>query len=186
LRSLWSLMALAFRSKRMRKGPAGGATVQVLTLLRKGALMLAPESEVCWPVACSARQEARERAMAHHNNGNLIAAQECYQRAVDVTPSMAKQLIEVQRAAAARYLVNPLHVCALTCWQRPWSELDCLTAGTSRSCRRSKPKARSLWWHPMRLMHSWHSWRSVALYGLSSRRTLTSWHMAALGCVACL
>lgn len=41
------------------------------------------------------RQEARQRAAAHMAAGNINAALECCQRGVDVTPAMAKQVIEV-------------------------------------------------------------------------------------------
>ena len=41
------------------------------------------------------RRENREKAMAHLMAGNAAAAEECFQRAVDVTPRMAKQVIEV-------------------------------------------------------------------------------------------
>lgn len=44
---------------------------------------------------CRGRREARERAIAHLQAGNLQAAEECFQRSVDITPRMAKQLIEV-------------------------------------------------------------------------------------------
>lgn len=40
----------------------------------------------------SARREARARAAAHMAAGNTAAALECYQRAVDVTPAMARQV----------------------------------------------------------------------------------------------
>ena len=42
------------------------------------------------------RQEQRDRAAAHVRAGNLRAAEECYQRSVDVTPAMAKQLMEAR------------------------------------------------------------------------------------------
>jgi hypothetical protein len=44
---------------------------------------------------CRARAEAREKAAAHLAAGNMAAAVECYQRCVDITPAMAKQVIEV-------------------------------------------------------------------------------------------
>jgi exonuclease-1 len=43
-----------------------------------------------------ARQENKQKAAQHLQAGNLSAAYECYQRAVDVTPAMAKHLIEVR------------------------------------------------------------------------------------------
>jgi hypothetical protein len=44
-------------------------------------------------LACTrGRREARARAAAHLAAGNTAAALECYQRAVDVTPAMARQV----------------------------------------------------------------------------------------------
>ncbi len=45
----------------------------------------------------SSRDENRAKAMAHLAAGNTAAAEECFQRAVNVTAAMAKQLIEVRR-----------------------------------------------------------------------------------------
>ncbi|PNH09346.1 Exonuclease 1 [Tetrabaena socialis] len=42
------------------------------------------------------RREALERARAHAESGNAGAANECYQRAVDVAPWMAKVVMEVR------------------------------------------------------------------------------------------
>lgn len=42
-----------------------------------------------------ARREAMERARAHAESGNLSAATECYQRAVNIAPWMAKVVMEV-------------------------------------------------------------------------------------------
>ncbi len=46
-------------------------------------------------LACRARAEQLERAKAHARAGNMTAAYECYQRAVDISPEVAKRLIEV-------------------------------------------------------------------------------------------
>lgn len=46
-----------------------------------------------------ARAEARDKAAAHLAAGNIAAAVECYQRCVDITPAMAKQVIEVRQRA---------------------------------------------------------------------------------------
>lgn len=51
------------------------------------------------------RREAREKAHAHLAAGNVSAAVECFQRAVDVTPAMAKLVIEVSRPCS-----RPCHV----------------------------------------------------------------------------
>ena len=43
----------------------------------------------------SSRNENREKAVAHLAAGNIAAAEECFQRAVNVTSTMIKQVIEV-------------------------------------------------------------------------------------------
>lgn len=50
------------------------------------------------------RREAREKAAVHIQSGNFSAALDCYQRAVDVTPAMAKQVIEVRLSKEAMSL----------------------------------------------------------------------------------
>lgn len=55
-------------------------------------------SQGCNPLLlrlCRARAEARDKAAAYLAAGNVAMAQECYQRCVDITPAMAKQVIEV-------------------------------------------------------------------------------------------
>jgi len=44
---------------------------------------------------CRARKENLERAMEHEAAGNSAAAFECYQKAVDISPSVALGLIKV-------------------------------------------------------------------------------------------
>ncbi len=41
------------------------------------------------------RREAMDRARQHAESGNMTAANECYQKAVDIAPWMAKVVIEV-------------------------------------------------------------------------------------------
>ena len=43
------------------------------------------------------RKENLENARAHAASGNTAAAYECYQRAVDISPAVAKQFIEVRQ-----------------------------------------------------------------------------------------
>lgn len=45
--------------------------------------------------SCRSRKENLERALSHKKEGNTTAALKCYQRAVDVTPLMAKKFIDV-------------------------------------------------------------------------------------------
>lgn len=42
------------------------------------------------------RRENRNKAAAHESAGNSAAAFECYQRAVDISPAVAKRFIEVR------------------------------------------------------------------------------------------
>ncbi|KAL6991333.1 Rad2 nuclease [Sarracenia purpurea var. burkii] len=44
-----------------------------------------------------ARKENLARAIEHESNGNNAAAYECYQKAVDISPSVAYELIQVER-----------------------------------------------------------------------------------------
>eukprot|EP00798_Chlamydomonas_sp_ICE-L_P004961 gene4961-34741_t len=53
------------------------------------------------------REDARDKVEAYILAGNHKAAEECYQRAVGVTPCMAKQLIEALKAVGVSYVVAP-------------------------------------------------------------------------------
>nr|CAD1827906.1 unnamed protein product [Ananas comosus var. bracteatus] len=53
------------------------------------------------------RKENLERAMEHEAAGNSAAALECYQKAVDITPSIAFQLIQVLKQEKVDYIVAP-------------------------------------------------------------------------------
>lgn len=44
---------------------------------------------------CRSRKENLSRAIEHETNGNMTAAYECYQKAVDISPSVAHDLIQV-------------------------------------------------------------------------------------------
>lgn len=46
---------------------------------------------------CRARKDNFERAVEHDSNGNSTAAYECYQKAVDISPAIARELIQVER-----------------------------------------------------------------------------------------
>lgn len=54
-----------------------------------------------------ARKENFERAIEHESCGNQAAAYECYQKAVDISPSIAFQLIQVLRQENVEYIVAP-------------------------------------------------------------------------------
>ncbi|XP_019250467.1 PREDICTED: exonuclease 1 isoform X2 [Nicotiana attenuata] len=53
------------------------------------------------------RKENLSRAIEHEANGNMTAAYECYQKAVDVSPSVAHDLIQVLKRENVCYIVAP-------------------------------------------------------------------------------
>uniref|UniRef100_A0A5B7CBH9 Exonuclease 1 n=1 Tax=Davidia involucrata TaxID=16924 RepID=A0A5B7CBH9_DAVIN len=53
------------------------------------------------------RKENLARAMEHESNGNSAAAYECYQKAVDISPSVAYELIQVLKQENVYYVVAP-------------------------------------------------------------------------------
>ncbi|KAF4360670.1 hypothetical protein G4B88_010665 [Cannabis sativa] len=53
------------------------------------------------------RKENLARAMEHESNGNSSAAYECYQKAVDISPSIAYELIQVLKQENISYVVAP-------------------------------------------------------------------------------
>ncbi|ONM37426.1 Exonuclease 1 [Zea mays] len=53
------------------------------------------------------RKENLERAREHEAAGNSRAAFECYQKAVDITPRIASELIEVLKKENVNYIVAP-------------------------------------------------------------------------------
>ncbi|KAK4440107.1 Exonuclease 1 [Sesamum alatum] len=53
------------------------------------------------------RRENLSRAEEHESNGNLSAAYECYQKAVDISPSVAYGLIQVLKQENVSYIVAP-------------------------------------------------------------------------------
>ncbi|KAM5587796.1 hypothetical protein ABKV19_006308 [Rosa sericea] len=54
-----------------------------------------------------ARKENFARAIEHDSNGNSSAAYECYQKAVDISPSIALELIQVLKQENVCYVVAP-------------------------------------------------------------------------------
>ncbi|CAA0832384.1 Exonuclease 1 [Striga hermonthica] len=53
------------------------------------------------------RKENLSRAVEHEANGNRRAAYECYQKAVDISPSVAYDLIQVLKKENVSYVVAP-------------------------------------------------------------------------------
>ncbi|WOG85032.1 hypothetical protein DCAR_0104218 [Daucus carota subsp. sativus] len=53
------------------------------------------------------RKENFERALEHESGGNRSAAYECYSKAVDITPSIAYDLIQVLKQENVAYVVAP-------------------------------------------------------------------------------
>ncbi|KAF2314633.1 hypothetical protein GH714_028105 [Hevea brasiliensis] len=54
-----------------------------------------------------ARRENLARAIEHESNGNSAAAYECYQKAVDISPSIAHELIQILKQENVSYVVAP-------------------------------------------------------------------------------
>ncbi|CAL0306483.1 unnamed protein product [Lupinus luteus] len=54
-----------------------------------------------------ARKENFERAVQHESDGNSTAAFECYQKAVDISPVIALDLIQVLKRENVQYIVAP-------------------------------------------------------------------------------
>ncbi|XP_019444656.1 PREDICTED: exonuclease 1 isoform X6 [Lupinus angustifolius] len=54
-----------------------------------------------------ARKENFERAVQHESDGNSTAAFECYQKAVDISPVIALDLIQVLKQENVQYIVAP-------------------------------------------------------------------------------
>ncbi|KAJ7968819.1 Exonuclease 1 [Quillaja saponaria] len=53
------------------------------------------------------RKENFARAIEHESNGNSASAYECYQKAVDISPSIARELIQVLKQENVLYVVAP-------------------------------------------------------------------------------
>ncbi|GAU18778.1 hypothetical protein TSUD_80670 [Trifolium subterraneum] len=53
------------------------------------------------------RKDNFERAVEHESNGNSSAAYECYQKAVDISPLIARELIQVLKQENVQYIVAP-------------------------------------------------------------------------------
>ncbi|KAI3883730.1 hypothetical protein MKW92_020706 [Papaver armeniacum] len=53
------------------------------------------------------RKENLERAMEHESMGNSAAAYECYQKAVDISPAIANELIQVLKQENIDFVVAP-------------------------------------------------------------------------------
>ncbi|CAN6454365.1 unnamed protein product [Victoria cruziana] len=80
--------------------------VDTYSWLHKGALSCS--MEICKGQKTSrSRKENLERAIQHESSGNISAAFECYQKAVDISPSIAVELIQVLRQEKIDYIVAP-------------------------------------------------------------------------------
>ncbi|XP_020204265.1 exonuclease 1 [Cajanus cajan] len=54
-----------------------------------------------------ARKDNFARAVVHESDGNSSAAYECYQKAVDISPQVARELIQVLKQENVQYVVAP-------------------------------------------------------------------------------
>lgn len=57
---------------------------------------------------CRTRKENLVRAIEHESNGNSAAAYECYQKAVDISPSIAHELIQVETVYHGRLVLKSI------------------------------------------------------------------------------
>eukprot|EP00798_Chlamydomonas_sp_ICE-L_P014825 gene14824-20878_t len=86
------------------------------------------------------REENRSKALAHLRAGNNMAAEECFQKAVDISPKMAKQLIEALKEQGVEYIVAPYEADAQLAylakqgdvWAILTEDSDLLTYGCTR------------------------------------------------------
>uniref|UniRef100_A0A7N0U2B7 XPG-I domain-containing protein n=1 Tax=Kalanchoe fedtschenkoi TaxID=63787 RepID=A0A7N0U2B7_KALFE len=67
--------------------------------------MMFQESHFCHK--CRSRKENLARAIEHEADGNSTAAFECYQKAVDISPSIAYELIQALKRENVCYIVAP-------------------------------------------------------------------------------
>ncbi|KZV21597.1 exonuclease 1-like [Dorcoceras hygrometricum] len=78
--------------------------VKPILVFDGGHLPMKSEQEI---KRARSRKENLARAMEHESNGNLSAAYECYQKAVDISPSVAHDLIQVLKQNNVSYVVAP-------------------------------------------------------------------------------
>lgn len=78
--------------------------VKPILVFDGGHLPMKSEQEI---KRARSRKEYLTRAMEHESNGNLSAAYECYQKAVDISPSVAHDLIQVLKQNDVSYVVAP-------------------------------------------------------------------------------
>ncbi|XP_047940413.1 exonuclease 1 [Salvia hispanica] len=78
--------------------------VKPILVFDGGPLPMKNEQEI---KRARSRRENLSRAMEHESNGNLKAAFESYQKAVDISPSIAYDLIQVLKQENIAYVVAP-------------------------------------------------------------------------------
>uniref|UniRef100_A0ACD5WJU7 Uncharacterized protein n=1 Tax=Avena sativa TaxID=4498 RepID=A0ACD5WJU7_AVESA len=78
--------------------------VKPILVFDGGFLPMKSEQEV---KRARSRKENLERAREHEAAGNSRAAYECYQKAVDITPKIASELIQVLKREKVDYIVAP-------------------------------------------------------------------------------
>ncbi|KAG5517098.1 hypothetical protein RHGRI_037749 [Rhododendron griersonianum] len=78
--------------------------VRPILVFDGGLLPMKSEQEI---KRARARKENLARAIEHETNGNNSAAYDCYQKAVDISPSVAYELIQVLKQQNVHYVVAP-------------------------------------------------------------------------------
>ncbi|CAL4973736.1 unnamed protein product [Urochloa decumbens] len=91
------------------------------------------------------RKENLERAREHEAAGNSRAAFECYQKAVDITPRIASELIEVLKKEKVDYIVAPYEADAQMTFLSVNKLVDAVITEDSDlipfGCSRTKPES---------------------------------------------
>ncbi|XP_027916681.1 exonuclease 1 isoform X2 [Vigna unguiculata] len=78
--------------------------VKPILVFDGGLLPMKNEQEI---KRARARKDNFARAVEHESDGNSAAAYECYQKAVDISPQVARELIQVLKQENVQYIVAP-------------------------------------------------------------------------------
>ncbi|BAT73569.1 hypothetical protein LR48_Vigan01g038800 [Vigna angularis] len=78
--------------------------VKPILVFDGGLLPMKSEQEI---KRARVRKDNFARAVEHESDGNSTAAYECYQKAVDISPQVARELIQVLKQENVQYIVAP-------------------------------------------------------------------------------
>ncbi|XP_065878620.1 exonuclease 1 isoform X2 [Euphorbia lathyris] len=91
-----------------------------------------------------ARKENLARAVEHESNGNAAAAYECYQKAVDISPSIAHDLIQILKQENVSFVVAPYEADAQMTFLAISSQVDAVITEDSDLIPFGCPRVSSL------------------------------------------